>query len=225
MGFDEFLNTPVEMYRGGHGQNHIESDIFSAYSFERSVAEKFAGEDGTIYTAKIRPIDTYGSVFENKESEIFVPSAIAPNGNKDSNLDGGHGSGNHNHKGRKGLRGGSAPEVSAEGENVKCKGFKDKEAEDRHVKHLREFPGLTFDEYKEKGIDFLSKPCGGSIKGYATESGEIARFNEETGEYAKGQPGGIMRTYFIAKADENGKSNIALAKAYYERLYEKEGIK
>lgn len=82
--FEEFLDTPVTMYRGGHGQNHTGDDIFSAYSFDKKVAEKFAGEGGKIYTAKIKPIDTYGSLSTNGESEIFVPSYIAPNGNKDS---------------------------------------------------------------------------------------------------------------------------------------------
>lgn len=82
--FEEFLDTPVTMYRGGHGQKHTDDDIFSAYSFDRKVAEKFAGEGGNIYTAKIRPIDTYGSLSTNGESEIFVPTYIAPNGNKDS---------------------------------------------------------------------------------------------------------------------------------------------
>lgn len=82
--FEEFLDTPVTMYRGGHGQKHIGSDIFSAYSFDKKIAEKFAGSNGKIYTAKIRPIDTYGSLSTNGESEIFVPSYIAPNGNVDS---------------------------------------------------------------------------------------------------------------------------------------------
>ena len=82
--FEEFLDTPVTMYRGGHGQKHTKDDIFSAYSFDRKVAEKFAGEGGNIYTAKIRPIDIYGSLSTNGESEIFVPTCIAPNGNKDS---------------------------------------------------------------------------------------------------------------------------------------------
>lgn len=84
MSFEEFLDTPVTMYRGGHGQKHIASDIFSAYSFDKKIAEKFAGSNGKIYTAKIRPIDTYGSLSTNGEAEIFVPSYIAPNGNVDS---------------------------------------------------------------------------------------------------------------------------------------------
>ena len=85
--FEEFLRTPITMYRGGHGQKHTDNDVFSAYSFSRKVAEGFAGKDGTIYTAEIRPIDTWGSVSTNLESEIMVPSWIAPNKNTDSRYD------------------------------------------------------------------------------------------------------------------------------------------
>ena len=83
LSFEDFLTTPVKMYRGGHGQKHMKEDIFSAYSFSKSTAQKFAGNDGNVYEAEIRPIDTWGSVTTNKESEIMVPSWIAPNGNVD----------------------------------------------------------------------------------------------------------------------------------------------
>ena len=84
LSFEEFLVTPIKMYRGGRGQKHIEDDVFSSYSLSRKVAEKFAGNDGKIYEAEIRPIDTWGSVKTTGESEILVPSWIAPNGNTDS---------------------------------------------------------------------------------------------------------------------------------------------
>ena len=84
LSYKEFLNTPIKMYRGGHGQKHTDDDIFSSYSFSKSTAEKFAGRNGTVYEAEIRPIDTWGSVVTNKESEIMVPFWIAPNGNMDA---------------------------------------------------------------------------------------------------------------------------------------------
>lgn len=87
MTFQEFLYSPMTMYRGGHGQKHTEDDIFSAYSWDKKVAEGFAGKDGKVYEAHIRPIDTYGSVNDTGESEIMVPTAIAPNGNVDSRED------------------------------------------------------------------------------------------------------------------------------------------
>ena len=94
MSFEEFLTTPVEMYRGGYGQKHTKDDVFSAYTFDKSVAEKFTkksadtGGHGTgtakLTVAKIRPIDTYGSITRNGEMEIWVPREIAPNGEFDS---------------------------------------------------------------------------------------------------------------------------------------------
>ena len=85
--FEEFLYTPIKMYRGGHGQNHTEDDVFSAYTFDRKTAERFAGQsdDATVTEAEIRPIDTYGSMRAVGEAEIWVPREIAPNGRKDEN--------------------------------------------------------------------------------------------------------------------------------------------
>lgn len=88
MPFDRFLSTPVTMYRGGRGQKHTKDDVFSAYTFDRKIAEKFAGKGGKITEAKIRPIDTYGSMRAVGEAEIWVPSEIAPNGNMDGREDG-----------------------------------------------------------------------------------------------------------------------------------------
>lgn len=117
--FEEFLTTPVKMYRGGQGQKHVAEDVFSSYTLDRKIAEKFAGKSGTVYEASIRPIDTWGSLRDNGEAEIMVPSWIAPNGNKD-NADGGPGSGNHNHEGRPGEKGGSAPGSKAVNERVQA---------------------------------------------------------------------------------------------------------
>ena len=83
MGFEEFLVTPIKMYRGGHGQKHVKDDVFSAYTFDRKMAEHFAGPNGVITEAEIRPIDTYGSMRAVGEAEIWVPREIAPNKNRD----------------------------------------------------------------------------------------------------------------------------------------------
>ena len=40
MTFDEFLNSPMTMYRGGHGQNHTEDDVFSAYTWDKKRCRK-----------------------------------------------------------------------------------------------------------------------------------------------------------------------------------------
>ena len=95
--FEEFLVTPIKMYRGGSGKEYKTESEFSSYSLSRNAAIRFTyGESGhdvekvpkpgsVIYEAEIRPIDTYGSVFTNGESEVLVPRGMAPNKNRDSN--------------------------------------------------------------------------------------------------------------------------------------------
>lgn len=91
--FEDFLVTPVKMYRGGSGKEHKKALAFSSYTFDRAAAEKFkasneghgrATDDGVIYEAEIRPIDTFGSLNTSGEMEIFVPGFIAPNGRFDA---------------------------------------------------------------------------------------------------------------------------------------------
>lgn len=97
LSYEEFLVTPIKMYRGGSGEEYDEAGAFSAYTFDKDVAKGFTvgplgsstkfDPNGVIYEAEIRPIDTYGSVFHNGEAEILVPRPIAPNGNRDSRKD------------------------------------------------------------------------------------------------------------------------------------------
>lgn len=68
--FDSWLKTPQTMYRGTHGQKTIESDVFDAYTPDRSIAEKFGSNISSI---KIRPIDTLGSFMTTAEQEFMVP--------------------------------------------------------------------------------------------------------------------------------------------------------
>ena len=82
LSFEEFLTTPIKMYRGEKGQKHVEDDVFDAYTFDKDMAEHFAGSDGTITTAEIRPIDTYGSMRAVGEAEIWVPRQLSPVGYK-----------------------------------------------------------------------------------------------------------------------------------------------
>jgi hypothetical protein len=69
--FDEWLTTPIKVYRGERGQGHVEDDVFTAYSYDRKVAESF-GPD--VSEREIRPIDTLGGYRLNGEYEIMVPS-------------------------------------------------------------------------------------------------------------------------------------------------------
>lgn len=73
LSFKEWLVTPQTLYRGIRGQKTIASDVFMSYSPDRKVAEKFAGNNSSIETIKIRPIDTWGSYKTTGELEYLVP--------------------------------------------------------------------------------------------------------------------------------------------------------
>lgn len=85
LSFKEWLVTPQTMYRGTSGQQNIRSDIFSAWTPDKKVAEDFAygrgntatigghGGTPTVHSIKIRPIDTWGSLQTTSEQEFMVP--------------------------------------------------------------------------------------------------------------------------------------------------------
>lgn len=76
--FDEWLNTPQKMYRGTHGQDAIDEDVFSAFTPDRKVAEKHAGKSGNarIEEIEVKPIDTLGSYQTTVEQEYLVPKSV-----------------------------------------------------------------------------------------------------------------------------------------------------
>ena len=69
--FNKWLNTPQTFYRGTRGQQTVKSDVFSAYTPSRKIAESFGSN---ITTIKIKQIDTWGSYQTTGEQEILVPS-------------------------------------------------------------------------------------------------------------------------------------------------------
>lgn len=71
--FEEFLYTPMTMFRGTRGQAEIASDVWSSFSMDRKIAESF-GE--TIEEIIIRPIDTWGAYQTTAEAEILVPARM-----------------------------------------------------------------------------------------------------------------------------------------------------
>jgi len=74
--FEDFLTKPIKLYRGEHGQERVADDVFSAYSFDKRMAGKFAGENGKVHEIEVRPIDTLGSPRAAGEAEVMVPSWI-----------------------------------------------------------------------------------------------------------------------------------------------------
>lgn len=119
----------------------------------------------------------------------------------------------------------SGPAVSPEGENVPCTGFASPaRLEDHATRHgLAEMGFATKEEYQQKGIDFLKRPCGGDVIGYARPDGVVVRFNTKTTEYATGVPGGPLKTYMKAKCNrKTGEERPEAAMKYYEFNREKD---
>ena len=69
--FERWLRTPQTLYRGTNGQRTVGADVFSAYTPDRRIAEKFGDQ---ITTIRIRPIDTWGSYQTTGEQEFLVPA-------------------------------------------------------------------------------------------------------------------------------------------------------
>jgi len=68
--FDEFLDTPIEVWRGSRPTFE---QTFSSFTLSRGVAEDFArSRDGYVYKATIRPKDLVGYA-PTGASELFVP--------------------------------------------------------------------------------------------------------------------------------------------------------
>ena len=78
LSFKEWLRTPQKLFRGHIGQKTVKSDIFSAYTPDRKIAEKFMGYEGKgkLEELSVRPIDTLGSYQTNAETEYLVPSSV-----------------------------------------------------------------------------------------------------------------------------------------------------
>ena len=85
MSFEEFLYTPIMMYRGGSGTPHTE-DIFYSYTFNKTLAQAYAEGYGKVYCDELRPIDTLGSIFHNSEAEIIVPTWLVRGDGKTINV-------------------------------------------------------------------------------------------------------------------------------------------
>lgn len=71
--FEEFLYTPMTMFRGTRGQAEIASDVWSSFSMDRKIAESFGDK---IEEIMIRPIDTWGAYQTTAEAEILVPARM-----------------------------------------------------------------------------------------------------------------------------------------------------
>ncbi len=140
--------------------------------------------------------------------------------------DGGPGSGNFGHKGVPGQVGGSAPTALAHGENIPCVGFEHKKTLAwKRKKHGGMYSNMTDGEYETHAINFLKQKCGGTIDGYLDKDGAICRFDTKTGEFAKGFPGGYVKTCFNPGYSERSRSfSLERAQRYFDKHKSEEAI-
>lgn len=111
-------------------------------------------------------------------------------------------------------------EISAEGENKPCKGFSQKGLKKhKDSRHKEQYEGMTDEQYEDHARKLLQKKCGEHILGYRSADGSICRFNSLTGEYAKGYPGGDIKTcFFVTRKGTDPKTmDLGWAREYFER--------
>lgn len=72
--FNEFINSDIKLYRGGD----MTDDVFTSFTLNKSIAEKFSREYGTDKMTEItvKPIETLGCGQSTMESEVMIPKAL-----------------------------------------------------------------------------------------------------------------------------------------------------
>ena len=153
------------------------------------------------------PIDksAFSDIIKSKE----ITEDGAPKGNKNA-------AGKHNMS-------------SSKGKNDPPKSFASAQLAKRHFRdHAQRdnanlYRGMTQEQYIEHAKDFLSQPCEGDVVGYRTKDGKVCRFNQVTGEYASGYPGGDIKTCMVVKCNrKTGEPDIEKAKEYFKKFYDLE---
>lgn len=69
IGFDEFLHSDIPMYRGKNSEKYTDGDETLAFTFDKSVAEKFGKY---VLETFVKPIETLGAYQTTGESEALV---------------------------------------------------------------------------------------------------------------------------------------------------------
>lgn len=76
--FQEWVNTPLTMFRGerGRGESYEDYNVFKSYSYDKGVARDFANKvkGGRVYSVTIKPINTLGAPSDWGEWEVMIPS-------------------------------------------------------------------------------------------------------------------------------------------------------
>ena len=68
--FEEFMSTPIKMYRGTKGQKEVKDDVWVSFSMDKKIAEKFGD---SVEEITIKPLDTWGAYQTTAEAEMLIP--------------------------------------------------------------------------------------------------------------------------------------------------------
>lgn len=116
-------------------------------------------------------------------------------------------------------------EIKKNGKNEKFSGFSNMRMFDKHyVDHVcaeGAMGDITQEEYFNKAQELFQKPVNGDIDGAVmNENGiqYVVRYNKKTGEFVKGVPGGVLKTYMQLKVDiGKGEVDFNKAEEYWKR--------
>ena len=91
---------------------------------------------------------------------------------------------------------------SAIGKNKFHTGFNKHNLEIHYKKHNRQYPGITKQAYDETALELMQQACGGNIRGYVRENGQIVRYNRTTNDMV------------IGNNNENNDVDVGIATMY-----------
>jgi len=72
LSFQEFLDTPITLYRGGKAVPRDEP--FASFSYSKETAQKFAPDGKTVEEITVRPRETLGMMQTTAEGEVLIPT-------------------------------------------------------------------------------------------------------------------------------------------------------
>jgi hypothetical protein len=75
LSFQEFLDTPITLYRGGKAVPRDEP--FASFSYSKETAQKFAPDGKTVEEITVRPRETLGMMQTTAEGEVLIPTPRA----------------------------------------------------------------------------------------------------------------------------------------------------
>lgn len=74
--FDEFLDTPITLYRGKHSKGLIDDDAFVSFTPDLETARHLGDKGEEIVEITVTPRETFGTYDINGEQEYFVPRKL-----------------------------------------------------------------------------------------------------------------------------------------------------